>query len=63
MARDRDILIVMQSHLSDGLMEIGFNPEMAAKRIRFVKRLLNLDDTKRLTDEELDELWNEVNPA
>ena len=53
--------IVMQSHLSDALIELGFDPALAAKRIRFVKRLINLDED-RITEDKLNELWREVNP-
>ena len=58
---DYSKLIVMQSHLSDALIEIGFAPEQAIKRIKFVKRLLN-EDGERFTEEELNKLFLETNP-
>ena len=50
--------IVVMSHLSDSKIEMFTNPEIAQKRIEFVKFLilkLNGDLTK---DIEPDELWN-----
>ena len=34
--------IAIQSHLSDAAIEIFYNPELAEKRIQFVKTLINL---------------------
>jgi hypothetical protein len=34
--------IAIQSHLSDALIEMDFNQDLAEKRIRFVKTLINL---------------------
>ena len=48
--------IVVQSHLSDSTIEMGFNPSLAMKRIRFVKFIVSRlggDLTKRINPEEL----------
>ena len=44
--------IVIQSHLSDSLIETSFNPEQANLRIRFVKYLINrfVDDINQRVD-------------
>jgi hypothetical protein len=44
--------IVIQSHLSDSLIETSFNPEQANLRIRFVKYLINRfgDDINQRVD-------------
>lgn len=48
--------IVVQSHLSDSTIEMGFNPSLAMTRIKFVKFIvnrLNGDLTKRINPDEL----------
>jgi hypothetical protein len=62
---DISIEIVIQSHLSDSIVEINNNyPESAINRIQFVKKLLNLQSTgkigHRIDDEMLDQLWIET---
>jgi hypothetical protein len=53
--------IVVNSHLSDSLIEVTFNPELAKDRIRFVKILINrypnLD--QRISEETLNKIWEE----
>ena len=46
------LAIVIQSHLSDSLIETSFNPEQANLRIRFVKYLINRfgDDINQRVD-------------
>lgn len=55
------LYIVVNSHLSDSLIEIGFNPELASQRIRFVKVLTNMfsDLSQRIEEEELNRIWKE----
>ena len=50
---------VVHSHLSDSLMEIGFLPKQANKRIRFVKFLISRfgDDLNQEVD--IDKVWKE----
>ena len=36
------VSLVMQSHLSDAMIEMDFNPEQANHRLRFVKYLINM---------------------
>jgi len=53
---------VVASHLNDAMIEISINPELATKRLKFVKALtffnVNLDID--VTDEYLDYLWKEI---
>ena len=35
------VKLIVQSHLSDAMIEMGFNLEMAELRIRFVKYLIS----------------------
>jgi len=53
--------IVVNSHLSDSLIEVTFNPKLAKDRIRFVKILINrypnLD--QRISEETLNKIWEE----
>ena len=55
------LYIVVNSHLSDSLIEIGFNPELASQRIRFVKVLTNMfsDLSQRIEEDELNRIWKE----
>ena len=46
------VKIIVQSHLSDSLIEIGFDPQTAQKRIEFVKYLIN--KFGKNLDEEID---------
>ena len=54
--------IVVESHLNDAIIEISINPELAKKRMKFVKALTffneNLD--RDITDDYLDYLWKEI---
>ncbi len=54
--------IVVASHLNDAMIEIGFNPELATKRMNFVKALTFFNSNLELgvTDEYLNYLWKEI---
>ncbi len=53
--------IVINSHLSDSLIEISFNPKLAKDRIRFVKILTNRfsDLSERIEEDVLNKIWQE----
>jgi hypothetical protein len=53
--------IVINSHLSDSLIEISFNPQLAKDRIRFVKILTNRfsDLNERIEEDVLNKIWQE----
>jgi hypothetical protein len=59
------ISMVINSHLSDALIEINHNPELAAARIRFVRRLMMLTSSGEIGPEVpkefLNRLWQDVN--
>jgi hypothetical protein len=62
---DISVNLVIQSHLSDSLVEISNNQEnLAFNRIRFVKRLHQLQSSKkiaeRISEDELNILWKET---
>lgn len=54
--------IVVASHLNDAMMEISFNPELAKKRLKFVKALTFFNQHLELgvTNDYLDYLWKEI---
>ena len=54
------VSLIILSHLEDMELEISTNPEMAYKRMRFVRILISEypDTNVRISDEKLDELWN-----
>jgi len=53
------VSMIVLSHLEDMEIELTTNPEMAAKRLKLVRRLISEcpDTTVRVSDEYLDELW------
>jgi hypothetical protein len=52
------VSLVMQSHLSDAMIEMDFNPEQANHRLRFVKYLINMfPDTNKKVD--IDEVYKQ----
>lgn len=53
--------IVIQSHLSDALIEMNFNNQQAQDRIQFVKFLINKypDLSMEISNEILDDLYDE----
>ena len=54
--------IVVGSHLNDAMIEISINPELARKRLQFVKALTFFNENLELsvTPEYCDWLWNEM---
>jgi hypothetical protein len=54
--------IIVGSHLNDAMIEVSVNPQLAKKRLKFVKALtfFNEDLTKGVTDDYCDWLWNEL---
>ena len=54
--------IIVGSHLNDAIIEVSINPQLAKKRMKFVKALtfFNEDLTKGVTDDYCDWLWNEL---
>jgi hypothetical protein len=52
------VSLVIQSHLSDAMIEMGFAPETAQQRLRFVKYLINIfPDTDKKVD--IDEVYKQ----
>jgi len=58
---DIKISMVIKSHLSDAMLEIGSDPEQAGKRINFVNWLVSMypDTQERVTEEQLRLLWEQ----
>ena len=54
--------MVILSHLSDAQMDILYNPELANKRIQFVRTLVfdYPNTTVTIDDDKLDEIWNSL---
>ena len=52
------VSLVMQSHLSDAMIEMGFNQELANHHIRFVKYLISMfpDPSKEV---DIDEVYKQ----
>jgi hypothetical protein len=59
---DVNLGIVVGSHLNDAMIEVSFKPDLAKKRLKFIKALtfFNEDLTQDVTKEYLDWLWNEI---
>lgn len=59
---ERNLGIVVGSHLNDSLIEISINPQLAAKRLKFIKALTFFNQNLELgvTDDYLNWLWNEL---
>jgi hypothetical protein len=57
-----NLSIIVGSHLNDAMIEVSVNPQLAKKRLKFVKALtfFNEDLTKGVTDEYCDWLWNQL---
>ena len=55
------ISMVIQSHLSDAMLEMHSDPEQAGNRIKFVKWLVHMfpDTQERVTEEELHQWWKQ----
>lgn len=60
---ERNLGIVVGSHLNDAMIEISINPELARKRMKFVKALTFFNQNLELgvTDDYLNWLWSELN--
>jgi hypothetical protein len=60
--RALDLEIVILSHLSDSSIEISINPELAKKRIEFVKHLVIKlgSGVERMSEDELNKIWGEI---
>jgi hypothetical protein len=54
--------IVVGSHLNDAMIEVTLKPELAKKRLKFIKALTFFNENleKDVTTEYLDWLWNEI---
>jgi len=59
---ETNLSIIVGSHLNDAMIEVSINPQLAKKRLKFVKAItfFNEDLTKGVTDEYCDWLWNEL---
>jgi hypothetical protein len=59
---DINLGIVVGSHLNDAMIEVSIKPDLAKKRLKFIKALtfFNEDLTRDVTKEYLDWLWNEI---
>ena len=60
---ERNLGIVVGSHLNDAMIEISINPELAGKRLKFIKALTFFNQNLELgvTDDYLNWLWSELN--
>jgi hypothetical protein len=59
---ERNLGIVVGSHLNDAMIEISINPQLARKRMKFVKALTFFNQNLELgvTDDYLNWLWSEL---
>ena len=59
---ERNLGIVVGSHLNDAMIEININPQLAGKRMKFIKALTFFNQNLELgvTDDYLNWLWNEL---
>ena len=57
---DIRVSMVIASHLSDAGIEMGFDQELAWRRLQFVKVLVSLypDTSVRVTEAELNTIWS-----
>ena len=60
---ERNLGIVVGSHLNDAMIEISINPQLAGKRLKFIKALTFFNQNLELgvTDDYLNWLWSELN--
>ena len=58
----RHLGIVVGSHLNDAMIEISINPQLAGKRMKFIKALTFFNENLQssVTDDYLNWLWNEL---
>lgn len=54
--------IIVGSHLNDAMYEMSFNPELAAKRLKFIKALTFFNENLKesVTEAYCDWLWNQL---
>lgn len=54
--------IVVQSHLSDAIIELQINPTLAKQRLNFLKTIIhsNVDLSKEVSKKYLDDIWNSL---
>lgn len=59
---ERNLGIVVGSHLNDSMIEISINPQLAGKRLKFIKALTFFNQNLELgvSDDYLNWLWNEL---
>ena len=59
---ERNLGIVVGSHLNDAMIEISINQQLAGKRLKFIKALTFFNENLQLgvTDDYLNWLWNEL---
>lgn len=59
---ERNLGIVVGSHLNDAMIEISINPQLAGKRMKFIKALTFFNQNLELgvSDDYLNWLWNEL---
>ena len=59
---ERHLGIVVGSHLNDAMIEISINPQLAGKRMEFIKALTFFNENLQssVTDDYLKWLWNEL---
>jgi hypothetical protein len=56
------VSLVIQSQLSDAIIETTSNPRMAAIRLQFVKQILmTKSSSEKISEKKLDEIWKAVN--
>lgn len=59
---NRNLGIVVASHLNDAMIEMNFNQELATKRLKFVKALTFFNENleRDVTEKYLNWLWKEI---
>ena len=56
------VSLVVQSQLSDAIIETETNPKTAAIRLQFVKQILmTKSSSEKISEKKLDEIWKDVN--
>ena len=56
------VSLVIQSQLSDAIIETTLNPKTAAIRLQFIKQILmTKSSSEKISEKKLDEIWKAVN--
>jgi hypothetical protein len=56
------VSLVIQSQLSDAIIETTANPKTAAIRLQFIKQILmTKSSSEKISEKKLDEIWKAVN--